>query len=242
MSRPVALVTGGSQGIGRAIVEGLLADGWTVAFTYRTDNDAARQIENGAQGSARGFVLDLTDPARPDQLVREVAATFGPVEGLVNNAGVRHDSLLAMTPDSEWDMVVGINQTGAFRCCRAVLPGMIHLRRGAIVNVSSLGAVLGVPGQTAYAASKAALLGLTRALAREMGKRQIRVNAVLPGYVPTAMTGDLSETAVRSLRAHECLPSGTSPADVANLVVFLLSSRAAAITGQAIAVDAGSSA
>ncbi len=242
MNPRVALVTGGGRGIGRAIVDALVADGWTTAFTYRADGEGARRIEQAHGGLAHGFVMDLRDRGRPDQLVREIAGTLGPIDGLVNNAGVRHEGLLAMTSDGDWDHLVEVNQAGAFRCCRAVLPDMVHRRRGSIVNVASLAAVAGVPGQAVYAASKAALLGLTRALAREVGKRHIRVNAVLPGYVPTEMTAGLTEPAVRALRAHECLPHGTTAADVAHLVSFLLSDRAAAITGQAVAVDAGSSA
>jgi 3-oxoacyl-[acyl-carrier protein] reductase len=135
-----------------------------------------------------------------------------------------------------------VNLDGVFRCCRAVLPPMMHRRRGSIVNISSLSAVSGVAGQTAYAASKAALLGMTRALAREVGKRGVRVNAVLPGFVSTDMTASLPPDIVRALRSHECLPCGTSAGDVANLVTFLVSTRAAAITGQALIIDAGTSA
>lgn len=242
MRTRVALVTGGVRGIGRAIVQTLVADGWTTAFTYRTDRDGARRVEEAHEGRAHGFVLDLGDRERPDALAREITESLGAIEGLVNNAGIRHVGLLAMTSDHDWDRLVEVNQTGAFRCCRAVLPGMVHRRRGAIVNVSSLSAVAGVAGQAAYAASKASLLGMTRALAREVGKRHIRVNAVLPGFVPTEMTAGLTEPAVRALRAHECLPQGTSAIDVAHLVAFLLSDRAAAITGQAVAIDAGTSA
>ncbi len=238
----VALVTGGSRGIGRAIVETLLGDGWTVAFTYRRDETAARAIEAAAAGRARGVVLDLRDRDRPDSLVHEIEDALGPIDALVNNAGVRRESLLAMTPDRDWDEIMDVNLAGAFRCCRAVLPKMMHRRRGTIVNVSSLSAVSGVAGQTAYAASKSALLGMTRALAREVGKRGIRVNAVLPGFVATDMTVALPPAAVQALRSHECLARGTSPADIANLIAFLVSERAAAITGQAIAIDAGTSA
>ena len=239
---PVALVTGGTRGIGRAIVAALVQDGWQVAFTYRRSQDTAREVEASHGGQARAFALDVSDPARADVLVREVVAGLGPVAGLVNNAGVRYEALLAMTPDAEWDAVMQTNIAGAFRCCRAVIPGMISRRSGAIVNVSSLAAISGVAGQTAYAASKAALIGLTRSLAREVGKRNIRVNAVVPGYVATDMTAALAETVTHTLRAHECLPGGTTAVDVANVVAFLLSDRARAMTGQIIPVDAGSSA
>ena len=242
MSAGTVLVTGGSRGIGRAIVETLVADGATVAFTYRSDESAARALEVASAQRARAFALDLADHEQPGRLVREIETSIGPLDGLVNNGGIRRESILAMTPDRDWDDLLDVNAGGAFRCCRAVLPGMIRRRRGAIVNVSSLSAVAGVAGQTAYAASKAALLGLTRALAREVGPRGIRVNAVLPGFVATDMTASLAEEVVRALRSHECLAGGITAADVAHAVAFLLSDRAAAITGQSILVDAGTSA
>lgn len=242
MSDGSVLVTGGSRGIGRATVAALVADGWTVAFTYRSDERAAREVEAASGGRAHAFVLDLLDREQPRRLVTEIEKSLAPLEGLVNNAGVRRESLLAMTPDRDWDEVMDVNLGGVFRCCRAVLPQMMHRRRGAIVNISSLSAVSGIAGQTAYAASKAALLGLTRSLAREVGRRGVRVNAVLPGFVPTDMTATLPEETVRALRSHECLPNGTSAGDVGGLVAFLISDRAAAITGQALMVDAGTSA
>jgi 3-oxoacyl-[acyl-carrier protein] reductase len=147
-----------------------------------------------------------------------------------------------MTPDADWDMVQDTNLGGAFRCSRAVLPGMVAQRHGAIVNISSLAGVSGFAGQSAYAASKAALIGMSKSLAREMAKRRIRVNVVVPGYVATDMTADLTESVSRELRDLECLPDGTTPEDVAAVVAFLLSDRAKAVTGQALAVDAGSSA
>jgi 3-oxoacyl-[acyl-carrier protein] reductase len=236
------LVTGGSRGIGRATVEALVKAGWTVAFTYRSDAEAAHAVESACEGRARSFLLDLKDREGPQRVAAEIEASIGPIDGLVNNAGLRRDALLAMTPDSDWDEVLDVNLGGAFRCCRAVLPKMMHRRRGAIVNVSSLAAVAGLSGATAYAASKAALLGLTRSLAREVGRRGVRVNAVLPGFVATDMTSALPEATVGMLRAHECLPRGTSAADVGHTVAFLLSEGAAAITGQALLVDAGTSA
>lgn len=237
------LVTGGSRGIGRAVVHALLAGtGEAVAFTWSSREAAAREIEEASGGRVRAFHLDLADRSRPDDLVSEVEEALGPVSGLVNNAGIRRESLLALTPDTDWDAVVDANLGGLFRCCRAVLRGMMTRRRGAIVNVSSLSALHGVAGQAAYAASKAGILGLTRSLAREVGKRNVRVNAVVPGFVATDLTAGLPEAAVAALRSGECLPGGVSAPMVAEAVLFLLSDRASGITGQTLVVDAGASA
>jgi 3-oxoacyl-[acyl-carrier protein] reductase len=235
------LVTGGSRGLGRAVVETLATEpDARVAFTWNADEGAAREV--AAATGARAFRLDLRDRARPDDLVAEVEEALGPVAGLVNNAGLRRESLLAMTSDEDWEAVLDTNLGGLFRCCRAVLRGMMVRRLGAIVNVSSLSALHGVAGQGAYAASKAGILGLTRSLAREAGKRGVRVNAVVPGFVATDLTASLPATAIAHLRAGECLAQGVRPADVARAVHFLLSDRAAAITGQTLVVDAGASA
>ena len=245
------LVTGGSRGIGRAVVEALAAApaagtggagaGTAVAFTWCSREAAAREVEQATAGRARAFHLDLRDRARPDDLVAEVEAALGPLEGLVNNAGERREALLAMMSDDDWEAVLDVNLGGLFRCCRAALRGMLVRRRGAIVNLASLSALHGVAGQAAYAASKAGILGLTRALAREVGKRQVRVNAVVPGFVPTDLTAGVPAAAAAALRAGECLPGGVSVGAVAEAVLFLLSDRAAAITGQTLVVDAGAS-
>lgn len=235
-------MTGGSRGLGRAMVEVLSAAGAgaRVAFTWSSAEGAARAVE--AATGARAFRLDLRDRTRPDDLVSDVEAALGPLDGLVNNAGLRREALLAMTSDVEWDEVLETNLGGLFRCCRAVLRGMMVRRRGSIVNVSSLSALHGVPGQAAYAASKAGILGLTRSLAREAGRRGVRVNAVVPGFVATDLTAGLPEAAVAALRSNECLARGVEPGDVAQAVRFLLSDAAAGITGQALVVDAGASA
>jgi 3-oxoacyl-[acyl-carrier protein] reductase len=242
VSAGVVLVTGGSRGIGRALVRALVAEGRKVAFTYCTGEAAARELEAASGGSAQAWRFDLSDRPRPGVLVPEIEEALGPIVGLVNNAAIRRDQLLATTADADWDAVIDANLGGAFRCCRAVLPKMITRRAGSIVNVSSLTAVRGVAGQAAYGATKAGLIGMTKSLARELGKRNIRVNAVVPGLVMTEMIADTPPEKLKELRAIEALPSGTSPEDVAAMIAFLLSDRAAAITGQSFLVDAGSTA
>jgi 3-oxoacyl-[acyl-carrier protein] reductase len=231
------LITGGTSGLGRAIVERLAAEGKTVAFSFRSDESAAREL--AASTGARAFAMDITDRNRVDEVVEQVEEELGPIEGLVNNAGVAHSGLLAMTSDEDWSRLLDVNLGGAFRCTRAVLPRMISRRRGAVLTIASLAAIRGRAGQAAYAASKAGVIGMTRALAREVGKRNIRVNALLPGFVSTAMTRELSQEAIRDLKAGECLPGGVSAADVAAAAAFLLSDQARAITGQGVVIDAG---
>lgn len=242
MSAGCVWVTGGSRGIGRALVRALAAEGRRVAFTYRVDLASASALESECGGLAKAWRYDLADRQRPGTLVPEIEDTLGAIEGLVNNAAIRRDQLLAAIPDADWDAVIDANLGGAFRCCRAVLPKMITRRAGSIVNVSSLTALRGVAGQAAYGAAKAGLIGMTKSLARELGKRNIRVNVVVPGLVMTEMIADTPPERLRELRAIEALPSGTSPDDVAAMIAFLLSDRARAITGQAFLVDAGSTA
>jgi 3-oxoacyl-[acyl-carrier protein] reductase len=242
MSEGTILVTGGSSGIGSAVVRLLSHRGSRVAFTYRRNESQARALESDLGGAARAYGLDLQDPEGPERVARQVEEECGAIAGLVNNAGCSASQLLAMTPDGDWQRVLDVNLGGAFRCCRAVLPKMMHRRRGSIVNIVSLGAMRGVAGQTAYAASKAGLLGMTRSLAREVGRRNVRVNALAPGYVRTPMTEGLSADQIEFLRRAECLPSGVSIDCVAETVGFLLSDGAASITGQCVVVDAGVSA
>jgi len=240
--KDVVLVSGGSRGIGRAIVAALVKDGRTVAFTWNSDEAQAHATEALTDKKATAFHLDLRDRSRPAELVEEVENTIGPIFGLVNNAGIQRSGLTAMTTDDSWDEVIDVNLGGAFRLTREVVRSMVTRRRGAIVNIASLSAVHGVPGHASYAASKAGLVAATRCLAREMGRRQIRANVVMPGYVQTDMTNDLSEKVVTDLRSSEVLPGGTKAESVAEAVVFLLSDRASAITGQTIIVDAGTTA
>jgi len=238
MKDSVILVTGGSQGIGRAIVE-KLSDRGPVAFTYRSNEEAAEEVVAATGGAAEAFRFELRDRERPQALVEEIESTLGPIDGLVNNAGMERSEILAMSSFDSWDEVIDTNLGGAFRMCRAVLRVMVSRRRGSIVNISSLSALRGVSGQSAYAASKAGLLAMTRCLAREMGRRDIRVNAVIPGYVATGMTAHLPAAAVEQLRDPEVLKRGVAPEDVADTVAFLLSDESAATTGQSLIVDAG---
>lgn len=244
MGAGALLVTGGGRGIGRAVVEGWLAadPAATVAFTFRGDEATARRVVEASGGRAHAFPFDLAARGIPDDLVDAAEAAVGPLAALVNNAGFRRESIVGMTSDEDWDAVVDANLGGAFRLSRAVVRGMVARRRGAIVNVSSLAALHAVPGQAAYAAAKAGLLALTRTLAREVGRRGVRVNAVVPGFVPTDMTAGLPPEQAKVLRAGECLPAGVEPRHVADAVLFLLSDRAAGITGQSLVVDAGASA
>ncbi len=238
----VTLVTGGSRGIGRAIVEKILEDGRRVALTFRSDPESVRKLEEIWGDDVRVFPFDLADRERPQSLIHEIETDMGPIGALVNNAGIQRSELTALMSDASWDEVLDINLGGAFRLSREALRVMVGRRRGAIVNIASLSALNGVAGQSAYAASKAGLLAMTRCLAREMGRRNIRVNAVVPGFVATDMTSGLTQDAIDRLRSHECLPDGVTPQDVARVVAFLLSDDAAGITGQALPVDGGVSA
>jgi 3-oxoacyl-[acyl-carrier protein] reductase len=236
------LVTGGSRGIGRALVETLVSEGRRVAFTWKEREDAALETERASGGLARAFRFDAADRDAVHPLVDAVEGGVGPIEGLVNNVGIRRDALLAATPDADWDAVLDVSLGATFRLCRAVLPRMISRRRGSLVNVSSLTALRGVAGQTAYGAAKAGLVGMTKSLAREVGRRGIRVNAVIPGLVMTDMVAGAPPEILARLREAECLPGGTTPRVGARVIAFLLSDAAAAVTGQSIVVDAGSSA
>jgi 3-oxoacyl-[acyl-carrier protein] reductase len=240
-SSQLVLVTGGTRGIGRAIVEELANVGRTVAFTWTSKSGLAEELEQHTGGKAHGFHLDLRDRSRTKHLFDEVEESLGELTGLVNNAGVQRSELLALSSDETWDHILDVNLGGTFRMSREAVRVMIRRRAGSIVNVASLSALHGVAGQSAYAASKAGILATTRCLAREVGRFGIRVNAVVPGFVETDMTADLSKEVIAQLRASESLPNGIKTNHIASVVEFLLSDASAGITGQTIVVDAGTS-
>ncbi len=234
-----ALVTGASRGIGRAIADRLAGDGFRVAGTA-TSAVGAEGISDrlGGQGG-RGFVLDLAQPDGVADLLRAVSAEFGAPAVLVNNAGITRDNLLLRMKEEEWNAVLDTNLDGSARLCRAVLKGMMKARWGRIVNITSVIASLGNPGQANYAAAKAGLEGFTRALAREVGSRSITANCVAPGFIDTDMTRQLPEAQREALLGQIPLGRLGQPDDIAAVVAFLCTDAAGYVTGQTLHVNGG---
>jgi 3-oxoacyl-[acyl-carrier protein] reductase len=239
----VAIVTGGSRGIGRAIVTALAAEGAKVALVYRGSKeaaDAAVQAITQAGGTAVAHQVDVTDASAVQQCAEAVEKQWGPVNILVNNAGVIHDDLFVRLEPEQWNKVLATNLGGTYNFCRAVAYGMMRQRRGRIVNVSSVAAEHVNMGQTNYAASKGAINSFTRALAVELASRNVTVNAVAPGFIATDMSAAVRNKA-GDLIEKKYIPMkriGT-PEDVARVVVFLASDDAAYVTGQVLTVDGG---
>jgi 3-oxoacyl-[acyl-carrier protein] reductase len=241
LSGRVALVTGASQGIGRACALKLATEGATLAVAARNQeklNELVNEItSNGGQATA--FALDVTDEEQVKAVIKGVVAQFGKVDILVNNAGITRDQLVMRMKRADWDAVLQTNLTSAYLCTQAVTSSMLKQRWGRIINITSVFGQMGQAGQANYAASKAGLIGLTMAVARELGSRNITCNAVAPGFIETAMTEALGADFKESAAKQIPLGRVGSPADVASAVAFLASEEASYVTGHVLNVNGG---
>jgi 3-oxoacyl-[acyl-carrier protein] reductase len=239
----VALITGGSRGIGRGIVERFLEEGADVAFTYVSSPEKANALATELAGKSGRKVLalqsDASDFNAAQAAVDEVVGAWGKLDVLVNNAGITKDQLLMRMSEADFDAVMNTNMKSVFNMTKAVLRTMLKQRSGSIINMSSIVGVQGNAGQANYSASKAAILGFTKSVAKELGSRNIRSNAIAPGFIETEMTAALDQKVVEGWREGIPLKRGGSPTDVANACVFLGSDLSSYITGQTLSVCGG---
>ena len=235
----VALVTGGSRGIGLAIAEELANAGAKIAVVAR-DEARAQAAAQGLPGEGhRGYGCDVADPEAVNALVKRVEDEMGSLDVLVNNAGVTRDNVLMRLKDDDWNAVIDTNLRGAFNTIRAASRGMMKRRQGRVINITSVVGITGNKGQSNYAASKAGVIGLTKAVAKELASRGVLVNAVAPGYIETDMTADLPDAARDALMGQIALGRLGRPQDIAPAVRFLAGPGAQYITGQVLVVDGG---
>lgn len=238
----VAVITGGSRGIGRACAEALAHDGWSVAIGYRTNEPAAKEVRDALEADgarALAVELDVTDEGSVTEAFRRVTDELGAVTGLVNNAGMSRDGLLVKYPMDVYEATMATNLRGAFLCCQAALRGMLRARWGRIVNMSSAVALHGNAGQTVYAATKTGLIGLTKSLAREVGGKGITVNALCPGYLETEMTSNIPDRAREYFMEQTPIGRAARLEELAGVVRFVMSEEASYVNGVALPVDGG---
>lgn len=242
LENKVSIITGATRGIGKGVAELFADQGSHIIFTYVSSDDKARALEAELQAKgvkAKGYKFNVADYAACEEMANDVVKEFGSIDVVVNNAGITSDNLLMRMSEEQWDEVINTNLKSVFNMTKAVQRTMLKQRKGSIVNMSSVVGVKGNAGQANYAASKAGLLGFTKSVALELGSRNIRCNAIAPGFIETEMTGALDEATVQSWRDAIPLKRGGTAEDVANLALFLASDMSAYITGQTINVDGG---
>ncbi|MDX5321317.1 MAG: 3-oxoacyl-[acyl-carrier-protein] reductase [Bacteroidota bacterium] len=243
LENKVALITGATRGIGKGIAERFAAEGAHVAFSFASSEEKARALEKELQDTygikAKGYKSNAAVFAESEELVNAVMAEFGQIDILVNNAGITRDTLLMRMTEEQWDEVINTNLKSAFNLTKAALKPFLKQKFGSIINMTSVVGVMGNAGQANYAASKAGMIGFTKSVAKELGSRNIRCNAVAPGFIETEMTGQLDEATLKAWAESIPLKRGGTPDDVANLCVFLGSDMSTYITGQTLHVDGG---
>jgi len=242
LQNKVALVTGASRGIGREIAKKFASNGANVAFTYLSsiEKGQALEAELAAYGiKAKGYRSDAADFASAEQLVVDVVADFGTLDILVNNAGITRDTLLMRMSEEQWDEVMRVNLKSVFNLTKAATKPMMRAKNGSIINMTSVVGLMGNAGQANYSASKAGIIGFTKSIAKELGSRNIRSNAIAPGFIETEMTGELNEKALEDWLKNIPLKRAGQGEDVANACVFLASDMSKYITGQTLQVDGG---
>ena len=239
----IAVVTGASRGIGRAIAETLATEGATVVVNYQSNAEAAEAVVSAitaAGGRAVAIRADVSDTAAAEGLIKAAIDAFGHIDIVVNNAGTTRDTLLLSMKEEQWDAVLSTNLKSVFNVCKAVARPMLRRKQGGrIINISSVSGIVGQPGQTNYAASKAGIIGFSKSLAKELGSRGITVNVVAPGFVLTDLTAGLSDELVQQTLGYIPLGRWGQAQEIAHAVAFLASDRASYITGEVLRVDGG---